>query len=96
MSEFTRIVLCLAVVLTLVYAVVIGCSLHQGRGILFYICCIILNILTGLWFWYISSRPSKDPQAGMGLGPVLFVCGIITVAVPFIALVVFVIRYFFI
>lgn len=94
MSEFARIVLGLVIVLTLVYAVIIGCSLHQGRGFFFYIGCILLNILTGLWFWYISSRPEKDPQAGMGLGPVMLVCGIITIAVPFVALVVFVVRCF--
>lgn len=94
MSELTKIILGLAGILLIVYGLVIRFSAVEGKSIGIYIACICANVLVGLWFWYIATRPSDDPQAGMGLGPILIICGLISIALPIISVIIFFIRKF--
>jgi len=94
MSEMIKIVTGLAALLIIIYGVIITHSLRIGKDITLYVVCILLNLAVAIWFWFIASRPTDDPQAGMGLGPIILVCGLITIAIPGIALIVFICRQF--
>lgn len=94
MSEMNKISMVLIALVTLVYGIIIWYSMRSGKDITLYIVCILLNLIVALGFWFIATRPSDDPQAGMGLGPIMLVCGLITIAIPAIALIIFLCRYF--
>lgn len=94
MSELTKIILGLSLALLLIYGLIIRFSVTEGKSLGIYIACICANVFVGLWFWYIASRPTDDPQAGMGLGPIMIACGFITVAIPLIAIIIYLVRRF--
>ncbi|HWV73011.1 MAG TPA: hypothetical protein VN040_14920 [Pseudosphingobacterium sp.] len=94
MSEFTRIVVYMALALIVIYGLLIKFSLLEGKSVGIYICAIVANVIVGLWFWSVATQPDNDPQAGMGLGPIMIICGIITIALPLIAIVIYLLRRF--
>lgn len=92
MSETTRILFYIGLGLALIYGALIRFSLTAGQSIIPYLICIAANIAVILWFFYIATRPSDDPQAGMGLGPIMLICLIITIIIPVIAIIFFFVR----
>ena len=94
MSELTKIIIGLAVVLSSVYSLLIWSSLKGGKDISIYLVSIAINVLVALWFWYIATRRTGDPQDGMGLGPIMLVCGAVTILIPLICVIVYFIRRF--
>lgn len=94
MSELTKIILGLVVALSAVYSLLIWSSLRSGKDIAIYLVSISINILIALWFWYIATRRTGDPQDGMGLGPIMLVCGAITILISLICIIVYFIRRF--
>lgn len=93
MSELTKILLGLAVLLSTVYSLIIWSSLRTGRDISIYLIGIAINVLITLWF-YMATRRTGDPQDGMGLGPIMLICGAITILIPLICAIVYFIRRF--
>lgn len=94
MSELTKIILGLGIVLSSVYSLIIWSSLRTGRDVSIYLIGIAINVLIALWFWYMATRRTGDPQDGMGLGPIMLVCGVITILIPLICVIVYFIRRF--
>lgn len=94
MSELTKILLGLAVLLSTVYSLIIWSSLRTGRDISIYLIGIAINVLIALWVWYMATRRTGDPQDGMGLGPIMLICGVITILIPLICVIVYFIRRF--
>ncbi|MDR6785545.1 small-conductance mechanosensitive channel [Pedobacter africanus] len=94
MSELTKIILGLAILLSIVYSLLIWSSLSGGKDITIYQVSIAINILIALWFWYVATRRTGDPQDGMGLGPIMLICGTITILIPLICVIVYFIRRF--
>lgn len=94
MSELTKIILGLAIGLSSVYSLLIWSSLKGGKDISIYLIGIAINILIALWFWYMATRRTGDPQDGMGLGPIMLICGAITILIPLICMIVYFIRRF--
>jgi len=94
MSELTKIILALAIVLSSVYSLLICSSLSSGKDIAIYLVSIAINILIAFWFWYMATRRTGDPQEGMGLGPIMLVCGVTTILIPMICVVVYLLRRF--
>lgn len=94
MSELTKILLGLAVLLSTVYSLIIWSSLRTGRDASIYLIGIAINVLIALWFWYMATRRTGDPQDGMGLGPIMLICGVITILIPLICMIIYFIRRF--
>jgi hypothetical protein len=94
MSELTKIIIGLVVVLSSVYSLLIWSSLRNGKDITIYLVSIAINILIALWFWYMANRRTGDPQDGMGLGPIMLICGAVTILIPLICVIVYFIRRF--
>ncbi len=67
---------------------------QQGRSPSIYILLAAGNVAVALFVWNVISQPSNDPQGGMGLGFFLLVCAAISLALPFIAFLVFLFRLF--
>ena len=94
MSELTKIILGLGIVLSSVYSLLIWSSLRSGKDITIYLVSIAINILIALWFWYVATRRTGDPQDGMGLGPIMLICGAVTILIPLICVIVYFTRRF--
>ncbi|WP_421939240.1 hypothetical protein [Pedobacter sp.] len=94
MSEPTKIILKLGIVLSLVYSLLIWFSLRSGKDITIYLVSMVINILIALWFWYMATRRTGDPQDGMGLGPIMLACGVATILILLISVIVYFIRRF--
>lgn len=92
MSELTRIILLLCIGLAAIYGLLIHFSLSAGKGIAPYLVCIALNMAVLLFFWFVATHPGDDPQAGMGLGPFFAICGLVSIVLPIIAIVIFFVR----
>ena len=94
MSELTNIILGLGIVLSSIYSLLIWSSLKGGKDVSIYLIGIAINVLIALWFWYMATRRTGDPQDGMGLGPIMLICGAITILIPLISVIVYFIRRF--
>jgi len=94
MSELARIISGMGIVMAIIYGTIITLSIKNGNSIILYLICIAANLAVALWFWYVATQPTNDPQAGMGLGPIMLICGLISVVIPIIALAVFLWRIF--
>jgi len=92
MSELAKIILGAGIVLSTIYSLLIWSSLRSGKDITIYLVSIAINVLIVLWFRYIATRRTGDPQDGMGLGPVMLICGLITILLPLICVIIYFIR----
>ncbi|KAA2240045.1 hypothetical protein F0L74_28130 [Chitinophaga agrisoli] len=92
MSELTLILLLLCLGLVIIYSLLIRFSLSSGKSIVPYITCILVNIGVLLFFAHIVTRPNDAPLGGVGFRAFLAICGLLSVAMPIVSVIIFFVR----